>query len=131
MSPTTHVHSKIDNRSDPYSKLLDISLQTNVTLFQKQTNLWTCYSSCKPVLILILRCDLYTGKYGTEEQQDAFWMKLGTEKRRAASAKRSLIPSAFNLLAPILPVSNPFSVGLLSMVIRSWTQCVLDTPPCT
>ena len=37
-----------------------------------------------------------------EEQQDAFWMKLGAEKRLAAYAKRSLIPSAFNLLAPIL-----------------------------
>ena len=37
-----------------------------------------------------------------KEQQDAFWKKLGAEKRLAASAKRSLIPSAFNLLAPIL-----------------------------
>ena len=37
-----------------------------------------------------------------KEQQDAFWMKLGAEKRLAASAKRSLIPSVFNLLAPIL-----------------------------
>ena len=37
-----------------------------------------------------------------KEQQDAFWMKLGAEKRLAASALRSLIPSAFNLLAPIL-----------------------------
>ena len=35
-------------------------------------------------------------------QQDAFWMKLGAEKRLAASAQRSLIPPAFNLLALIL-----------------------------
>ena len=37
------------------------------------------------------------GIYAThrKEQQDAFWKKLGVEKRLAASAKRSLIPSAF------------------------------------
>ena len=66
-----------------------------------------------------------------KEQQDAFWMKLGTEKRLAASAKRSLIPSAFNLLVGNSSYSNHLQSGvrLIIMTIKRETTPPVQSQP--
>ena len=79
-------------------------MEVNHRLWQLQRGArlanWQVGMVCETIASLLERKEYML--HTVRNSKDAFWMKLGAEKRLAASAKRSLIPSAFNLLAPIL-----------------------------